>query len=119
MRTSGGVSGASTARLLFGAARLYSFLTLLHPRPGSAEAGGLPRPVDVGEPQRHVRRTVDAVPAGEVLLPALLRDPVWRQRQERELLVDRAGTLAVARAAGRGEHDLCPGAERAREHVHR
>ena len=51
----------------------------------------LPRPVDVREAQRHVRGAVDAVPAGEVLLAALLRDAVGRERQERRVLARRLG----------------------------
>ena len=51
-------------------------------------------------------RAVDAVPAGEVLLAALLRDPVGRERQERRVLGRGLGAFAVARAAGRGEDHL-------------
>ena len=47
------------------------------------ERGRLARPVDVGEAQDDVARAVDAVPAGEVLLGAELRDPVRRERPSR------------------------------------
>jgi hypothetical protein len=60
---------------------------------------------------------VDAVPAVEVLLAAFLGDPVRRERQEREALVDRPGALAVACAAGRREDHLRTGAERPGKHV--
>jgi hypothetical protein len=64
-------------------------------------------PVDVGEAERHMTRAVDAVPACEVLLAALLRDPVGRQGQERRLLGCTLRALAVAGAARRREDDLC------------
>ena len=64
-------------------------------------------------------RVVDAVPAGEVLLAALLRDPVRRERQERRLLGRGLGALAVARAARRGEDDLRPRVPGGLEDVHR
>ena len=64
---------------------------------------------DVREAERDVARAVDPVPAGEVLLAALLRDAVRRERQEREALVDRARALAVAGAAGRREDHLRAG----------
>src|SRR5262249_56634146 len=60
----------------------------------SLQAGVLARPVHVCEPQRDVRARVDAVPAGEILLAALLGDPIRRERQKREVLGDRAGALA-------------------------
>ena len=81
------------------------------------EARVLARAVDVREAERDVRRAVDPVPAGEVLLAALLGDPVRRQRQERRLLVGGPGALAVARAARRGEDHLR--AAGGLEHVHR
>ena len=81
------------------------------------EAGVLARAVDVREAERDVRAAVDAIPAGEVLLAALLGDAVGRQRQERRLLVGGRGALAVARAARGGEDHLC--AVRGREDVHR
>ena len=78
------------------------------------EPGVLPRPVDVREAQRDVRGAVDAVPAGEVLLAALLRDPVRRERRNGDVLVGRAGALAVDRPAGRGEDRPARPARRAR-----
>ena len=81
------------------------------------EPGVLARAEDVGEAERDVARAVDAVPAGEVLLAALLRDAVRGERQEREALVDRAGALAVAGAARRREDHLRPRGLRGLEHV--
>ena len=72
----------------------------------SFEARVLPGPVDVREPQRDVGGAVDAVPAREVLLAALLGDPVGRERQERRVLAGRPVALAVAGAAGGREDDL-------------
>ena len=79
------------------------------------EPGVLPRPVDVRESEGDVVRAVDAVPAGQVLLAALLRDAVRREGQERRLLRGGLGALAVARAAGGGEDHL--GSGRGGEHV--
>src|SRR5205823_4268 len=47
------------------------------------EPGLLTRAVDVCEAERDVRGSMDAIPAREVLLAALLRDAVRRERLER------------------------------------
>ena len=60
---------------------------------------------------------MDAVPAGEVLLGAELRDAVRRERPERRVLGRGAVALAVDRAARRREDDLRAGAPRRLEHL--
>jgi dTMP kinase len=64
------------------------------------------RRIELGDGRSLVARAEDAVPAREVLLATLLRDPVRRERLERRLLGGGHGALAVAGAAGRREDHL-------------
>ncbi len=97
-------------------------LALRHPleedrHDAALEPGVLPRPVHVGKTQCDMTRAVNAVPAGEIVLAALLRDAVGRERLERERLVDRAWALAVPGAARGREDHLC--VARRLQHVRR
>src|ERR671916_227069 len=64
----------------------------------------LPRPVDVGVAQSHVRDAVLQVVEIEVTLPGELRDPVWGEWVLRMILARGKGLLLpVDSPAGRGE----------------
>src|SRR5918997_6898861 len=67
----------------------------------------LPRPVDVGVAQSHVRNAVLQVIEIEVTLPGELRDSVWGEWVLRMILARRKRLLPpVDSPAGRGEDDL-------------
>ena len=62
----------------------------------------LTRPVDVGQPQHRVRRAVQPVVEAEVLLGAVLADPVGRLGQRQDVLHRRDRRVPAVECAARG-----------------